>query len=192
MNEKTRSRAWAVITTVLAVVFSYVAFTVWDNLEAHGAELTTAAAAAPDEPQKGPMVRHEDPKTWGRQMAADFRRNEIDDSAGRGIPRKISRALARYAARKAQQGIRVQNWWSSGGMDQNLCMAAWGWAGGTGWCLQNGHKPRVARINREIVKVTVICGGAAVIGSVKGGGWVGAGRGAVGCAWARWATAASD
>ena len=212
MNDKQSNRVWAVVTTVLAIVFSYVAFTIWDRLEAGESKSNSSVVTEPvkpDKPEAKPavdleliepsimhvaccMVNHVHPGVWGERMAKDFRQDRIRDSAGRGIPRKITRKLSSYAAEKAAQGVTIRHWWKNGGMNTAHCMANWGWTGGSGWCMKNGNRPGVVKINREITKVTVICSGAAVIGSVKGGGWVGAGRGGLGCVWARWATKASQ
>lgn len=197
MNDRLRNNIWAVITTVLAIIFSYVAFTIWDRIEANSEGKTNTSTSVNLELVEPSiklvtMPNMIDPKTWGRQMAQDFREDKIRDSAGRGIPRKIVRRLSNYAVTKAEQGIKVRRWWTTGGMNQAHCMANWGWTGGTGWCMRYGNHPTVVKINREITKITVICSGAAVIGSIKGGGWVGAGRGGLGCVWTRWATKASQ
>jgi hypothetical protein len=50
----------------------------------------------------------------------------------------------------------------------------------------NEGQRSINRITEETRKFTFWCGGAALIGSLKGGGYWGAGRGLLGCTWTRY------
>ena len=205
----TRRRIWAVVMTTLAMVFSFTGFYLWEKYDLDETDSTPppsrSAPMVVEDILIGPtpterraaqtccMVNHVHPGVFGENMAEKFREDRIRDSAGRAIQRKIVDRMVRYAATKAANGVKVKNWWYSGGMHYTECMTHWStFPAGAQTCMAVGQNPTVRKINRQITGIKVLCGGAAVIASLKGGGWVGAGRGALGCVWTKWAAKAME
>jgi hypothetical protein len=57
------------------------------------------------------------------------------------------------------------------------------WVGG--WVQMCDPDPGISHAEKETYKVVFACGGAAVLGAVRGGGWWGAGIGGGGCFWGK-------
>lgn len=177
---KTRSGLVITRTVQLVLVLALVigGLVLWeDGARGEADRTTTSQRIHPTEEQVS---------SWKHKGARKFRHHKLDSSGGRRMPKKVVRAMDAYAAKRGMTFSKDDPPWWHQALDKYTCM--WNAAGSpyfTPWasfCVVYGENPTVRAINRRITKVRVLCGGAAVIGALRGGGAWGAVTGAGLCA----------
>jgi hypothetical protein len=174
---------WAIGTLLAALVFSLIAFTVWPDAS-HG------AVAPPDRSSQKVVTSQRlcAPGECPLQYPPHFNAGDYGNSHGLRLPlkvRKMLRALDGTTSGVNQRGFG--DWWES--------------AMGYGRCISHVRVNMLSNLNcigtddgQEYLdgvfttmwntqKVYSVCGGAAVIGATRGGGWWGAGKGGGTCLW---------
>ncbi len=111
--------------------------------------------------------------------ARDFRHHRLRSSRGVEFTPRIKRMIRRSMSARGYDAFGDSSWWRET-LGVTACMAGPRWSGvcrkGQSW---------VNRILHDTIRVTTFCAGAAVIGTLAGGGGWGAGKGALGCLWSR-------
>lgn len=197
-----RRLVWAVITTVLAVLLALVAMAVYPDW-AKASPPAVAMAAAPATAVTVPLIaqRQCDPDSScppPANMAARFRHGSLGSSEGHRLPLKVRRLIRRWyhahpkaphVGRAIEGGAQRDfgDWWKSA-MGYRHCMVGTWWnPHKVGKCMDSPDGRDAMRPGWWMVKKTtevrIVCGGAGVIGALKGGGLWGAGRGAGACLW---------
>lgn len=113
------------------------------------------------------------------RFADEFRADRFDNSRGVEFTPRIKRMIRNAMSAKGVAARGDAAWWEDA-LSYTACMAGPRW---TGACRKGQEWVNDAM--QETVRVTAWCGGAAVIGSLAGGGGWGAGRGGLACLWAR-------
>jgi len=113
------------------------------------------------------------------RYAKEFRGGRFETSRGVEFTPRVKRMI-RNAMRADHVPARGESSWWQETLGFTACMGGPRWAG---VCRKGQYW--VNRIMSETLRVTVFCGGAAVIGALAGGGGWGAGRGALACLWSR-------
>ena len=113
------------------------------------------------------------------RFSDEFKADKFDNSRGVEFTPRIKRMIRDQMRAKGIATRGDDAWWQDA-LSYTTCMAGPRWSGvcrrGQTW---------VNEVLEETMRVTVYCGGAAVIGSLAGGGGWGAGRGALACLWSR-------
>jgi hypothetical protein len=198
-----RSRLmWAVTTTVLVVLLTLVAMAVYpDWAKASPPDVAMAIAPATEVAVQTVAQRQcnpDRPCPTPANMAARFRSRSLGSSQGHRLPLKVRRLIrqwdhahpkATHVARAAENGAQkdLGDWWDSA-MGYRHCMVSTWWnPDKIGKCMDSDDGRDAMRPGWWMVKKTtevrIVCGGAGVIGALKGGGLWGAGRGAGACLW---------
>lgn len=165
---------WWLVAAPLVVIFLVLAALLVPKA-ADGAPPAPAASAALTCPSS----------EWScytpKRYARDFRHDRLRNSRGVHLPPRVERMVRRAMAAKgfATKARGESKWWEET-LGFTACLAGPRW---TGVC-RKGQR-WVNRILTETARVTAFCGGAAVIGTLAGGGGWGAGKGALGCLWSR-------
>jgi hypothetical protein len=118
-----------------------------------------------------------------RHYARDFRHDRLRNSRGVEFTPRIKRMIRRSMAAKGysvEESVRGDGSWWRDTLGITACMAGPRW---TGVC-RTGQQ-WVNRILTQTIRITAFCSGAAVIGTLAGGGGWGAGKGALSCLWSR-------
>lgn len=177
--EKPRTRSELIMTRIvkfvilLALVITGVVW-VLNTDKADAASISTTQYSDPRMPA--------DPPYWAPRAARKFNHHRLDNSHGRIVPAVAVHHLRHYRSNHPS----VRPWWKRG-LDFGQCMfnsigspiwtVAW-----QSLCLVDGEKPSFRHINENITAVRVVCGGAAVVGFLKGGGEWGAVKSSAKCA----------
>ncbi|PWN04677.1 hypothetical protein DJ010_03395 [Nocardioides silvaticus] len=114
-----------------------------------------------------------------RHYGRDFRRERLRNSRGVEFTPRVKRMIQRSLSAKGYDARGDGSWWRDT-LGITACMAGPRW---TGVCRRG--QQWVNRLLSETIRVTAFCAGAAVIGTLAGGGGWGAGKGALGCLWSR-------
>lgn len=128
--------------------------------------------------------------TAGRTYARKFRNDRYGTSKGAHFPRYVKRKIrvwyanhpnAPHVAARTPAGARVRtgDWWQWP-LEELACAPSFG-SGYRAHC-NNGNDEHTIWVH-GVRKVTVVCSGAAVIGTLGGGGAIGAGRAGGACMW---------
>lgn len=122
--------------------------------------------------------------TWARNHVAAFKDGKLDNARGYTLPAVWRKAFNTYFAnhRAARQRLaqkRSGDWWKFP-LEEMMCTPLAG-AGYQANCDAAAHHQQ--EFSQGIAKVTIVCGGAAAIGGLAGGGAAGVGKGALACFW---------
>jgi hypothetical protein len=123
------------------------------------------------------------PCTTAKRQVKKFKKGKIGRTHGVKFPKAVKRKIHRKWARHHRAlGDPWDAWWG-GFKDSITCFGSHSWQCKSG---DSGYTDAEAREDlKDTGKVVIACGGAAVLGGIKGGGWWGAGRGASICLWAK-------
>lgn len=113
------------------------------------------------------------------RFAGEFRSDRFDNSRGVEFTPRVKRMIRTAMSAKGLTARGDAAWWEET-LGYTACMAGPRW---TGVCRKG--QEWVNAIMQETVRVTAWCSGAAVIGTLAGGGGWGAGRGGLACLWSR-------
>ena len=174
-----RPRWWFLVVPVM-VVFVLV-MSMWVLPESDGA---TPAGGTEQRVEEQQLEEAEQPRccaTWmqAKRYARKFRNGRFGSSRGLHLPDRIQRMVrADISARGVQRGDDGP-WWREA-LKTTACIAGPRFQAA---CVEGQN--RVNELAERTSRVTVICGGAALIGFLGRGGAWGAGKGALACLWAR-------
>ena len=188
-----------VIGLVLALVFTYLQHA--DGAAAAASAPVATSAAAPAATPAGSkaddvvrkrcippgnpdMTCDQWAHTWARNHVAAFKDGKLDNARGYTLPPVWRKAFNVYFAnhRAARQRLaqkRGGDWWKYP-LEAMMCTPMAG-AGYQANCDAAGHHQQ--EFAEGITKVTIVCGGAAAIGGLAGGGAAGVGKGTLSCLW---------
>lgn len=113
------------------------------------------------------------------RYAAEFRDGRFGNSRGIEFTPRIKRMIS-HAMRAKNLATRGNDDWWREPLSFTACIGGPRWQG----ACRRGHQ-FLGDLFEETSRITVFCGGLAVIGSLAGGGAWGAGRAAGACLWTR-------
>lgn len=114
-----------------------------------------------------------------KRFAQDFRNARFGNSRGVELPPRVQRMVDRAMTKRGVANRGDDAWWRDA-LSFTACIGGPRW---TGAC-RRGQR-FVGDLVAETSRITVFCGGLAVIGSLAGGGAWGAGRATGACLWTR-------
>lgn len=175
-SDKTKPRAlrWTV-EVIIVVLIAAASFLVFETMEADAATAAPAAVAA------APEAKCDGSCPVAQKKRTQFVNHKIGNSGGTKMPKFIKKKMNAWKAnnRPTANKAGTGDWW------QDPLGASWCWAGLVQSTACFAGRPDIAE---GTTKMVVVCSGAGVIGSVKGGGWWGVFKGAAGCGWGMWAS----
>lgn len=114
-----------------------------------------------------------------KRFAREFRDRKYRSARGVALPPRVKKMIRKKAAAQGWSAGDDAAWWEEA-LGVTTCIAGLRFRGSC----RKGQE-RVDKIMKRTTRVTVFCGGAAVIGAMGGGGAWGAGKGGLACFWAR-------
>jgi len=160
---------WWLIAVPLMVVFLVVASLLLPD-DAESAVKPTSARTCPS-------------SEWScytaDRYAEEFRDGRFRTSQGIEFTPRIKRMISHAMSSKGYTARGDDDWWR-GALSFTTCIGGARWRG----ACRRGQE-FVGELMAETTRITVFCGGLAVIGSLAGGGAWGAGRATAACLWTR-------
>lgn len=177
-NRSDKSVPRAVRWTVELVIFAVIAvgcFFIFETMEADAAPATAPTSSSATENRACA-----DSCAIAQKKVKQFKSGKIGNSKGAKLPKKFRKKLASWHANnKTTAKAQTGDWWN------DPLGASWCWAGVVQTTACIAGRPDIAE---DTTKMVVVCSGAGLIGSLKGGGWWGVFKGAAGCGWGMWAS----
>jgi len=181
---------WGIFPLVLGLFVAGVIVYYADHSDAAPPQATTLSVAARCVPPDPTMTCTQWADSWGHHKARQFRHHKLGTAKGYTLPLRWRRAFNRWARNHPAANARLErrgdgHWWNWP-LEAVMCTPIAG-AGYKVAC--NSAAKHQRQFNKGVVRITVVCGGAAAVGALAGGGAAGAGKGALACLWANLALA---